>query len=84
VDVRIDVQTRETAALLCQLMASNNDNEPGGWFVPVCDVLGESCWSGDASLLARSCYWRAPRLATDSEPVKWARAEALLRTGWSP
>ena len=74
---RIGRRTRERAALICQVAASN-----GVWnYISAASVVGidmfdhaidVACWAYAASYMAR-------RRRTDCD----AEAEALLRSGWS-
>lgn len=79
--MRIGGRTRETAALICALAASNQPH----LFYPAEDALGVAPLS-PAGRLARAAYGKVSE--SDSRPRHnaeiCAEAEALIRTGWTP
>ncbi len=79
VDVRISKKTREQAALLCAIAASNQ--EAGGLYGDIANQLG---YPECAALLAYEAWYHVNPSRSDWSACLEARAESLLRTGWSP
>lgn len=85
---KISKRTREQAALWCAVMASN---QRAYECTPVRDILDSFGISDEADRLAGAAYRHARglrgfwgTLPTKHALTIYARAEALLRTGWSP
>lgn len=68
--------TRDAAALICQLVASN-----GLPFWRASQAIGLPQDSSAAGL-AMDAYWRAKGWRSDAERA--AESECMLRTGWRP
>lgn len=83
-----DEVSRELAALLCQMMASNQERAFEGMSVLADSVGVDNFEDRGPADWARQAYWSlrdTPKfMITDDPPAQWAEAEAMIRTGWTP
>jgi len=77
---KISKRTREQAAMICAIAASDTVGMVGSR-TSMSDTFGR-CNGADMAL-ARAALWSVESEYSDTRQ-RWACAEALLRTGWSP
>lgn len=79
--MRISKRTREQAAIICSIMASHGGRR--AIFDAEKALLGRT-WhpAGDVASDCAHHVWRVAAVADGAQ--RWAEAESLLRTGWSP
>jgi hypothetical protein len=75
--MRIGKRTREQAALICQISASN---QPSPFWSEIRHAIGASKAAQRLAALA----WATHETWQDDPRIDDAEAEALLRTGWTP
>lgn len=75
--MKISKRTREQAALICAIAASTDWSQCDGW-----DGIIEHSGDREAVACAVAAWLDAGSDVALSE--RWAEAESLLRTGWSP
>lgn len=90
--MKISKKTREEAALICAVAASNEASfPPCPYYSDVANALGldysQDGWSRDSVMLAVDAWQHV--LSNTTGAWRWRRehdaeAECLLRTGWTP
>ena len=77
---KISKRTREQAAMICAIAASNDVNQP---YVDVVETVGMRV-SDQAMDLAIKAHAKVIYSLVPDRDGADAEAEALIRTGWSP